>query len=104
MTVKRWRDKHSNEMRKLRIGEVVYFEYKPTQKWIKGKIIEIKGQRTYLVKSEKGGEYRRNRFQVRPSNVFYDEHLDDEQTYKFSTERPSRKKIQPVFFKDYVCN
>ncbi|XP_064622356.1 uncharacterized protein K02A2.6-like [Lineus longissimus] len=72
--MKRSHDKKATELSKLSSGQSVYFEHKDKERWILGKVIDVLGERTYLVKGKNGGIYRRNRVQMRSTALEVPEH------------------------------
>ncbi|CAM1327148.1 Uncharacterised protein r2_g3611 [Pycnogonum litorale] len=77
-SVQKCHDRHARDLPELRIGQTVYFELRENAKWIVGKVNSKLGERTYLVKGANGGTYRRNRVQMRPTNVrFYETQQPD---------------------------
>ena len=55
-------NKKTKNLKPLTLGENVLFKLVANGPWIKGKVIQIhKFPRSYIVESEKGGRYRRNR-------------------------------------------
>ncbi|XP_064631634.1 uncharacterized protein LOC135489931 [Lineus longissimus] len=67
--MKRSYDKKACALPKLSVGQSVYFEKKEKERWILGKVVQILGNRTYLIESRAGGVYRRNRSQMRHTSV-----------------------------------
>ena len=68
-SVKKWYDKKSKELPPLTIDDSIYFEHTKGQNWKLGKIKEKLSDRAYLVQSQEGVTYRRNRCHIRPTNV-----------------------------------
>jgi hypothetical protein len=69
-TVKRHYDNNAKDLSDLKEGESVLFK-RDTQarEWLMGKIISRKGDRSYLILSETGGLYQRNRILIRPTLI-----------------------------------
>lgn len=67
--VKKYHDKRARDLPYLRIGQSVYFEHKAGERWILGKVLKVFGDYTYLVQSQNGGKYQRNRVHIRPTQV-----------------------------------
>ena len=66
---KYYHDRHSGpEKAMLGQGQQVYFRSQ-SQGWIKGKVVSIVSDRSYIVESPGGNRFRRNRKDLRPSNV-----------------------------------
>lgn len=129
--VKRYYNKSSKQLPVLRNDQPVYFQHRQNQQWQKGKVIDS-NDRNYIVKSENGGEYRRNRAHIRPTALEYrdrtvspprqqcSETQEDfqpvvssptesqseqtEQTIDSNVSRPRRNTRQPAYLKDYVTN
>lgn len=68
-TVKRYHDRTARDLPKLTCGQDVYFEHKPAEKWILGKVVETLSEHTYVVQSQNGATYRRNRIHIRPTKI-----------------------------------
>lgn len=68
-SVKKYHDKIAQDLPFLKMGQSVYFEHKVGEKWILGKIKNILGNYTYVVQSQDGSIYRRNRINIRPTQV-----------------------------------
>lgn len=68
-SVKKYHDKRAQDLPFLKMGQSVYFEHKVDEKWILGKIKNILGDYTYVVHSQDGSTYRRNRINIRPTHV-----------------------------------
>ena len=69
--MQRSHDKKTCTLSKLCVNQSVYFEQREKERWILGKIVDILGDRTYLVESRHGGVYRRNRSQMRPTEISF---------------------------------
>ncbi len=67
--VKQYHDRRAHDLPQLHPGQSVYFELKEHDRWILGKIVEVAGDRTYMVEGQNNGLYRRNRVQIRPTKV-----------------------------------
>lgn len=66
--VKYYNNKKTKILKPLNVDENVLFKLVANGPWIKGKIIQIgKFPRSYIVESENGGRYRRNRKHLRTS-------------------------------------
>lgn len=68
-SVKRCYDRKARDMNKLNIGQRVFFEHREKRPWIKGQIEDILGDRTYKIRGDNGGLYRRNRVHMRPTVI-----------------------------------
>lgn len=68
-SVKRYHDKSARDHTRLGVGQNVYFEHKSNERWILGKIVDHLGEFTYLIKSQNGATYRRNRLHIRPTKI-----------------------------------
>ncbi|KAK3091320.1 hypothetical protein FSP39_018897 [Pinctada imbricata] len=68
-SVKNYYDKTSTDHPELKINQNIYFEHKEGQVWIPGKVIDRLRKHTYLVKSQDGAIYRRNRIHIRPTQI-----------------------------------
>ena len=67
--IKRCYDRKARDLPKLSIGQSIYFEHKEGENWIKGTVLKRQCDRSYIVKSEDGAEYWRNRVRIRPAKV-----------------------------------
>ncbi|XP_062621337.1 uncharacterized protein K02A2.6-like [Saccostrea cucullata] len=68
-SVKRYYDRTAHEKTQLKKNQNVFFERKSNEKWILGKIVDCLHNQTYIVQSEDGTTYRRNRLHIRPTKV-----------------------------------
>ena len=68
-SVKKCYDKRAKNLPPLGSGDSVYFEHKQGQHWKLGKVKERLSERAYIVKSQEGVPYRRNRSHMRPTSV-----------------------------------
>ena len=53
----------------LKQNHNVVFERKANEKWIHGKIVDYPHNQTYIVQSQAGTTYRRNRLHSRPTKI-----------------------------------
>ncbi|VDI75827.1 Hypothetical predicted protein [Mytilus galloprovincialis] len=67
-SVKKCYDKRAKNLPPLGSGDSVYFEHKQGQHWKLGKVKERLSERAYIVKSQEGVPYRRNRSHMRPTS------------------------------------
>lgn len=73
-------DRHAKELDELNIHQTVRIKPdKNTDRWIKAKVIKKVNIRSYLVKTEQGREYRRNRRDIKHSTEAY---FDDQTCIK----------------------
>lgn len=68
-SVKRQYDKKAHDRPQLEQNQNVFFERKPNEKWILGKNIDCLHNQTYIVQSQDGATYRRNRLHIRPTQI-----------------------------------
>ena len=68
-SVKRCYDRKASDLKKLRIGQRVYFEHRENRPWQKGEVENNLGDRTYKIRGDNGGLYRRNRVYMRPTII-----------------------------------
>ncbi|CAC5393270.1 unnamed protein product [Mytilus coruscus] len=68
-SVKKCYDRRAKNLPPLGSGDSVYFEHKQGQHWKLGKVKERISERAYIVKSQEGVPYRRNRSHMRPTSV-----------------------------------
>lgn len=68
-SVKHHYDKTAHDRPQLEQNQNVFFERKPNEKWILGKIIYCLHNQTYIVQSQDGATYRRNRLHIRPKKI-----------------------------------
>ena len=66
-SVKKYYDKTAKSHPSLKANENVYFEVKNNIKWILGKVVKQTDTNTYILKSQDGVTYRRNRLHIRPT-------------------------------------
>ena len=64
--VKRYYDKTARDLPSLTIGENVYFQHPNKPGWVKGVIKSKLSSRSYIIESESGVLYRRNRIHIKP--------------------------------------
>ncbi|XP_062603216.1 uncharacterized protein K02A2.6-like [Saccostrea cucullata] len=69
IAVKKSYDKKARNLPEVDIGQSVYFQHREGQNWKLGKVIQILGQRTYIITDQQGVEYRRNRIHIRPTKI-----------------------------------
>lgn len=69
LAIKKSYDKKARDLPVLEKGQSVYFEHKKGELWKKGKVVERLSNRSYIVKTESGSVYRRNRYHMRPTKV-----------------------------------
>ncbi|KAK3092083.1 hypothetical protein FSP39_025049 [Pinctada imbricata] len=68
-SIKKHYDKSAKHQPNLDINQNVYFELRENAKWVLGKIVKQIDKYTYIVKSQEGVTYRRNRLHIRPTAV-----------------------------------
>ena len=68
-SVKRHYDKSARNYPELKVDQAVYFERKSGSRWILGKVVNRTNTHTYVVQSQDGVFYRRNRLHIRPTNI-----------------------------------
>lgn len=68
-SVKKWYDKRSKGLPPLKTDDSVYFEQTKGQNWKLGKIKEKISDRSYIVQSQDGVTYRRNRSHIKQTKV-----------------------------------
>ena len=72
-------DRNAKELGELHKGEIVRFTTRPGDKWRKAKVIEKVDIRSYLVRTEDGRQYRRNRRFLRQSkDDSFESHCESE--------------------------
>ncbi|CAC5375559.1 unnamed protein product [Mytilus coruscus] len=68
-SVKKCYDRRAKNLTPLGTGDSVYFEHKQGHHWRLGKVKERISERAYVVNSQEGVPYRRNRSHIRPTSV-----------------------------------
>lgn len=68
-SVKRYYDKTAKSYPPLETHQNVYFELRNNSRWILGEVIQRIDRNTYLLESEYGVPYRRNRLHIRSTKV-----------------------------------
>ena len=68
-SVKKYYDKTAKSHPSLNVNQSVYFEVKNNARWILGKVVKQTDTNTYIVKSQDGVTYSRNRLHIRPTEV-----------------------------------
>lgn len=48
-SVKKYHDKHARDQTQLRVRQNVYLEHKQDERWILGKVLEVQGEKTYII-------------------------------------------------------
>ena len=67
--VKNHHDRRAHDLPQLRPGQTVCFELYDHARWVLGKVVEVLGDRTYLIEGANCRLYRRNRVHIRPTRV-----------------------------------
>ena len=68
-SVKEYYDKQAHDLPPLKPNQSVYFCKSENEQWQKGRIVSSHGDRAYIVNSDAGGVYRRNRVHIRPTAI-----------------------------------
>lgn len=68
-SVKRYYNKTAYDKPTLKQNQSVFFERKEKEKWILGKIVDCLHNQTYIIQSQDGTTYRRNRLHIRPTEI-----------------------------------
>lgn len=84
-SVKRYYDKTAHDRPQLEQNQNVFFERKSNEKWILGKIIDCLHNQTYIVQSQDGATYRRNRLHIRPTKI--EAVIHDKSPVRFESKR-----------------
>ena len=68
--IKRSHDKSAKDLKPIYKGQCVFYKHKAGERWKKGEIVgEHEANRSYMIKGENGGVYRRNRVHIRPTSM-----------------------------------
>ncbi|XP_062614646.1 uncharacterized protein K02A2.6-like [Saccostrea cucullata] len=96
IAVKKSYDKKARNLPEVDIGQSVYFQHREGQNWKLGKVIQILGQRTYIITDQQGVEYRRNRIHIRPTKI--QTHIRDQSPVR---DEPISKRVLSEFPKPF---
>ena len=124
-SVKKSHDRRAKDLTPLYVGQPVYFKHMDDSEWTKGEIQAKDKERSFTLKSDSGGVYRRNRVHIRsrtsqpqsnepeqfedidfpsvPNDVATNVSPEPDVQEQMDTGRPKRDSQQPGWMKDFVC-